>query len=74
MSHEPCSRSVVKACLLSPIKSAAMRRVSSADMTAMPTPCDWNQLAMNLNLGRPAGRKNQVAYFSDARNIAVSSS
>ena len=38
MSQEPCSRNMLMACLLSPMRSEAMRRVSSAVSNRRPGP------------------------------------
>ena len=57
MSQAPCSRSVVMACLLSPIRSAAMWRVSSARQDGESGHLHGNHLAVDLHLRRTARAK-----------------
>ena len=61
ISQEPCSRSMLMACLLSPMRSEAMRRVSSAVSSAQSRTLHRNQLAIDFHLRRTARRENQVA-------------
>ena len=69
ISQEPCSRSMLMACLLSPMRSEAMRRVSSAREQPQSRPLHRNQLSIDFHLRRTAGRENQVAHlFSGAQH------
>ena len=63
-SQAPCSFSVRSACSLPPIRSRAMRAVSSASQHRQAGIVDGGQLAVLLDLRRPPGREDQVA---DAR-------
>src|ERR1700751_5598235 len=73
MSQDPCSRRVLIACLLLPIRSAAMRRVSSADKTVSPSTCTGTNCPKTSTCGGRPGEKIRSLTFSEARNIAASS-
>ena len=45
------------------MRSAAMRRVSSAESTLLPGISTARELPVNLDLGRASGGKDQVADF-----------
>src|SRR6266436_7366293 len=73
MSQDPCSRSVLIACLLLPIRSAAMRRVSSGESVDIPSTCTGTRCPYTSTWGARPGEKIRSLTFSDARNIALRS-
>src|ERR1039457_5161256 len=70
MSHAPCSRRVVIACLLSPIRSAAMWRVSSGVREVSPGTCTGIIWPYTWTCGGRPGEKIRSLIFSEARSIA----
>src|SRR6516164_9690032 len=72
MSQEPCSRSVLMTCLLLPIRSAAMRRVSSAVRAERPSIFTGTSWPSTSTWGGLPGEKIRSLTFSEARNIAAS--
>src|SRR5215469_4720900 len=71
MSHDPCSRSVLIACLLLPIRSAAIRRVSSAVRVVTPATCTLVNCPYTSTWGGRPGEKIRSLTLSDARSIAA---
>src|SRR5262252_1484724 len=72
MSLDPCSRSVLIACLLSPIRSAAICRVSSAESTVIPGTCTGIICPYTWTCGGRPGEKIKSLIFSAARSMALS--
>lgn len=72
MSHEPCSRSAVKACWFPPISSSAIRRVSSGPSGGNPVILTGTNWPLTSMCGRLPGEKIKSLTRAEARNIADS--
>src|SRR3989338_3719688 len=72
MSQEPCERSVSKACLLGPIRSVAMRTVSSGRSIASPSIFTGVSRLLSSTCGGRPGEKIKSLTCGETRSMVAS--
>ena len=71
MSQDPSSLSFSKACLLRPIRSAAIRAVSSGFNIPTPGIFNWTSWPFTSTCGARPGEKIKSLIFGAARNMVA---